>query len=270
MKRWFWELIGAVITLAVGAGIFCIGFSQLGWDYKNLDDQTYVQETYEEAVEFSKLSVSTVLDDVNISVGEKFFVSYYVSENGNDKYEISVTDGELKIEEKTEQPRWFNFFRGIGKIGLDVDITVTPEMYFELNINTVSAEINLNTLKLKNLTVTNVNGEIDINDCVIADGTISVTNGEVSCANVVANSLACSTVNGEVVFDNVLCPKIEASTVNGEISGTLIGSLDEYNVSVSTVNGAKNLTDKTVEGSDKKLNASTVNGAININFISAV
>lgn len=270
MKRWIWELIGAAITLAVGAGIFCVGFSQLGWDFKKLDDRVYVQEKYEEDVTFSKMSINAILDDVNVSVGEKFEITYFVSDDGTDKYEIYVSeDGELRIEEEVDRKNWFNanLFQGLGKIGLDLEVTVTEEMFFELNINTVNSQTNLNALNLKNLSITSTNGAIAINDCKIQDGSVSVTNGEIALKNTVATSLNCNTINGEIKFETVSCPVIDATTVNGDIKGNVLGNLDEYNISVSTVNGSKNLSDKTVADSSKRLKASTVNGKIEIIFL---
>lgn len=73
-----------------------------------------------------------------------------------------------------------------------------------------------------------------------------------------------STSNSRVVLENVQAHDLYVKTSNGSVSGTVVGSEEEFTIHSGTSNGSNNLGKR--EGGEKTLSVKTSNGAINVTF----
>ncbi len=96
---------------------------------------------------------------------------------------------------------------------------------------------------------------------------ISTTNEDITFAPLNVGSVTLETNSGDILFEklNAEC-SITLDAKNGNISGTIIGSYDDFSVDCSIKKGESNLPAKK-EGGTKKLILSVNNGDADVNFV---
>lgn len=84
----------------------------------------------------------------------------------------------------------------------------------------------------------------------------------------VTGSISLSSNGGNITFVNLEVENALSLTVkNGDISGTVIGSYDDFAIQSEIKKGESNLPDNK-DGGEKKLNVSGNNGDVNIELVS--
>ena len=83
----------------------------------------------------------------------------------------------------------------------------------------------------------------------------------------VTGSINISSNGGNITFENLDVGNALYLTVkNGDISGTVIGSYDDFAIQSEIKKGESNLPDNK-DGGEKTLNVSSNNGDVNIEFV---
>lgn len=109
---------------------------------------------------------------------------------------------------------------------------------------------------------------IQIPDKFLSHLQISTTNEKLKLRDIsVADSVRLNSNGGDVEFENLFVGKqIDLTAKNGNIEGSIIGSLDNFEITCEIKKGKCNLpTSK--DGGTKSLTANCNNGDININFV---
>lgn len=168
--------------------------------------------------------------EVTLSDDNQIHIGYF--ENSKEFYDISVSDGHTLTMTAESDKNWTDYVgrkssAGSRKISLQLPGTL------------------LTMLKL------------------------STTNEDISLpALTVAGDLSLSSHGGNIVFDKLnVGNSIHIDSKNGDISGTIIGSYDDYAIFCNLKKGESNLPSSKENGA-KTLTVSNNNGDINIEFIS--
>lgn len=158
----------------------------------------------------------------------------------------------------------------------------------DVELDSENGKIVLTDVTAKSILGETSNGGVKLENVITSGNTtVSTKNGSISCTEVDSLNFKGTTSNGKITFKNVTAIEevygktsnnsisIEAVSVgtrlylksgNGSISGTVIGSLEDFSFDCDTDNGSCNLPTNLGNGS-KKMEISTNNGSIKITFI---
>lgn len=110
---------------------------------------------------------------------------------------------------------------------------------------------------------------LQIPDALLDTLTLSTTNEDISLpALAITKSINISSNGGNITFGNLeVGSAIYLTVKNGDISGTVVGSYDDFAIQTEIKKGESNLPDNK-DGGEKTLNVSSNNGDVNITFVS--
>lgn len=167
---------------------------------------------------------------VMLSPDNQIYINYF--ENSKEYYDISISNNHTLTMTAASDKEWTDYVGGKSAAGSRQILLQVPDAL-------------LTVLK------------------------ISTTNEDISLpALTVIDDLSLSSHGGNIVFDQLNIGKsIYFGAKNGNISGTIIGSYDEYAISCNVKKGESNLPSSKENGT-KTLTVSNNNGDINIEFVS--
>ena len=108
---------------------------------------------------------------------------------------------------------------------------------------------------------------MQIPDALLENLTLSTTNEDITLsALAVTGSVSISSTEGNITFGTLdVGNALTLSAKNGDISGTIVGSYDDFSIQSEIKKGESNLPDNK-DGGEKTLNVSSNNGDVNIEF----
>ncbi len=167
--------------------------------------------------------------EVSISEDDQIHIAYF--ENSKETYDITVSDENVLMMTSASNKDWTDYIGG------------KP-----------SAE--------------NQKISLQIPDALLNTLTLSTTNEDISLpALAITRSISISSNGGNITFENLDVGNALYLTVkNGDISGTVIGSYDDFAIQSEIKKGESNLPDNKDSG-EKTLNVSSNNGDVNIEFV---
>ena len=167
---------------------------------------------------------------MSISEDDQIHISYF--ENSQETYDITVSDEQVLTMTSASNKDWTDYIGG------------KP-----------SAE-NRKIL-------------LQIPDALLDTLTLSTTNEDISLpALAITKSINISSNGGNITFGNLeVGSAIYLTVKNGDISGTVVGSYDDFAIQTEIKKGDSNLPDNK-DGGEKTLNVSSNNGDVNITFVS--
>ncbi len=296
-----------IILFIIGLILFVIGMFFVGWDFTKISTKLpYLDKTHTSSSEISNITLSdkNVKISVFSTKEDKIHIDYM--ENEYNYYIISEENGTL-IFEKESKVNWrdlisLNFVTPEIKIYLpenyrnDLEINaensvikVEQNDFKDLILKTANASVEAKQIEVEGtFTAETKNGAIRVNDANVENDFQAITkNSKISLENISAKNIEAKSANGSINLNNVASNEkiycktansdvnifdisgeiIELFSANGDIKGEIIGDIDEYSITSDVSNGDSNLPEKSVENSDKMLNADTSNGDIEISFI---
>lgn len=193
---------------------------------------------------------------------DSFEAKSYTSEGTVNAVIISVEDREIEIFTSADE-------------NVHIDYCESDDERYEINIsedNVLSIELRDERSWIEHI---GFNASLEYRKLTIAlpsdlttDLNISTTNEKVSISNIsLSGDLQIDSNNGDVVLDRIsVAKKIAITNKNAKISGSIIGSWDEYSIHCEIKKGETNLPSEKEEG-EKVLTVKNNNGDINISFV---
>lgn len=242
-------IIASVVILLVGIVFGVAGMSLLGWNFKKLDTNEYIEKTYEVSDEqtITSVRVSTSFP-LRVKSGETFAMTYY--ETDDSVPEIACNEGEFTFTE-SHRNDWWKFFRFYTKT---VELTVPSGT--AVIISTANAELTLENMQLQNVQVNAANTYIAMVNCTGTTFTVDSANLDLRLTACTFDSLVVNatnvktTLNGStfarVAFDSAnltlhadlfTAPRLGIHAVNATVKATLVGAQSEYNITTDKING---------------------------------
>lgn len=195
-------------------------------------DEPFVQNSYTaEAAEITGVYID-VRDreiEVSLSADNQIHIDYY--ENSKEYYDISISDDNVLTMTTASNKEWTDYIGGKTAAGSrKISLQVPESLLTVLKLSTTNEDILLPALT------------------ILEDVELTST-------------------GGDIIFDKLNVGKtILINAKNGDISGSIIGSYDEYAVFCDIKKGESNLPTEKNDG-DKTLSVSNNNGDIGIDFI---
>ena len=109
---------------------------------------------------------------------------------------------------------------------------------------------------------------LQVPDAMLENLTISTTNEDITVSGLTVNGTMDLTCNGgQIAFENVgVGSALRLTGKNGDISGSVLGSMDDFSIQTEIKKGETNLPEST-DGGEKTLYAANNNGDVQIEFV---
>lgn len=167
--------------------------------------------------------------EVTLSADSQIHIDYF--ENSKEFYNISVSDDHVLTMTAASDKDWTDYIGGKSPGSRKILLQLPDHLLATLELSTTNEDISLPALT-------------------------------------VTDDLSLSSHGGDIIFDQLnVGNSIHINAKNGNISGTLIGSYDDYAISCDIKKGESNLPSSKDRGT-KKLAVSNNNGNIDIEFVS--
>lgn len=182
------------------------------------------------------VSVLLVADDLRVEHHESEHIEVYFKKIKNpDDYEIIYDNKELlvKVSKKSRN----SFFEKSGSILVKLPTSNSLE---QMNLTTVSGDVNINSFELGKLLIKATSGDMDISNIAAKSVKITTVSGDAKLRNFITESCDLSSVSGDFIIDSFevendfdmnsvsgdfnvnesICNSSFLKTVSGDINGT--------------------------------------------------
>ena len=193
------------------------------------ESEPFEEKNYTSDTQISGIHLDVQDREIEVLLSEDEQVHIQYSENSKEYYDISVSDGVLTMTSASSK-EWTDYI-GVKPAAEDRKIS------------------------------------LQIPDTLLENLTISTTNEDITLSPLaVTGSISLSSNGGNITFENVDVGNALSLTVkDGDISGTVIGSYDDFAIQTEIKKGESNLPNK--EGGEKTLNVSSNNGNVNVALV---
>ena len=194
------------------------------------NSEPFEEKTYTPDTQISEINLDVRDREIEVTLSDDEQVHIQYSENSKEYYEISVSDGNVLTMVNASNKEWTDYIGGKASAENRKILLQIPDALLEnLTLSTTNEDVSLPVLA--------VTGSIDIS-----------TNG------------------GNITFESLdVGNTLTLTAKNGDISGTVIGSYDDFAIQSEIKKGDSNLPDNKDSG-DKTLKVSGNNGDVNIEF----
>ena len=193
------------------------------------ESEPFEEKNYTSDTQISGIHLDVQDREIEVLLSEDEQVHIQYSENSKEYYDISVSDGVLTMTSASSK-EWTDYI-GVKPAAEDRKIS------------------------------------LQIPDTLLENLTISTTNEDITLSPLaVTGSVSLSSNGGNITFENVDAGNALSLTVkDGDISGTVIGSYDDFAIQTEIKKGESNLPNK--EGGEKTRNVSSNNGNVNVALV---
>ena len=233
-----------ILTAGLAAGAF-INNIQWNWDASMADGNVESQGSID-ASEISELDIQWVSGSITIQVSDTDTISFSETGGLDPEYQMVWKQSGDKLIIQFQKPRvFFGFSFGINtNFSKDLIVYVPADWNArQVNIESVSADMDITGLTADNLDLSNVSGKCELNRCSILD-------------------VEMETVSGEIEYSGSLST-IELSSVSADCSLNLTAGTNS--ITMECVSGDLTLTIPEKQGFTVELDG--LNGRIHSEFV---
>lgn len=198
-----WIIAGSVL-LIVGVVVWLLGMTIIDWDFYALDNTTYTQKSYEQQPDENITAIEIDFGSgITVCRGDSVKFDYYE----RDKYPVDIELDGTTLKIKENRPNKIFHFGMFDLKGLRNKNVLTVPNGIELTVDSVNANIKLDGVTLKSLTVDGTNFDLWMKDCVVEGGlSVDSTNFDLE--------MSATTVKGNL--------GIKSTNFDGEIDGCVV------------------------------------------------
>jgi hypothetical protein len=240
MKRWikvFWICIA--VTFAAGLAISVIAFAAGARNpssfYVNQnglrtaeDSATPVERSEHDLEELRDITIALGSADVRFAEADSY--GYEVRSTSNDRIDVSLRDGRLRIHENNG---W-----SLGFIKIDfLSFSMFGEGWDHHEITVfLPKESKLNTLKIQSI---NGDTELAVEGLAVADFSYDTVSGNLvaEASGMEVTELTLKAISGDVDFAGTVTSRVGIDMVSGRTKLKLDGSAEDYQLNLNKVSG---------------------------------
>ncbi|MBO7187327.1 MAG: DUF4097 family beta strand repeat protein [Clostridia bacterium] len=214
-------LLLATSFILVGAIIFTVCMSFLGWDFNKLSTFKFQEKQYEISESFQNILIETLDTDIEfkLSTDDKTTVVCY--EKVKVYHTVSAENGTLKIK-CTDDRKLFDYL-GFSFSSPKITVFLPSESYNDIDIKLTTGDILINNLTVNKLNIALTTGDITIKNTTCSDFTTNGTTGDITLINLIAtNKISAVTSTGDIEFYLCDANEIYLKTTTGDIDGSLL------------------------------------------------
>lgn len=236
-----------------------INISNLGYSYEDSEKYSVAEETIK-ASDINELDINWTAGNVNIILNDKDEVEFYEESTktlqDDEKLRYYISNGELKIH---YMKSGIKFKLNNNTLRKTLTIKV-PKNLTDININVVSANIDIKDINVKTLDVDNVSGDITLANTIATVLSINNVSGTIE-ANGNINKFEVDTISGKASLTGSV-EEVEVDTTSGSIH--INSNICPNEIDINSISGTINITIPDNYGFIAKYN--TVSGDFNCDF----
>ena len=207
----------------------CLGLSLSLLSGCSDSSEPFAEKSYTPDAQVREIRIEVEDREIAVSPSEDGQVHMQYAENSKEFYDISVSDDGVLTMTSTSDKEWTDYVGVQSSDGKTIALQVPDAMLENLTISTTNEDITVSGLT--------VNGTMD---------------------------LTCN--GGQIAFENVgVGSALRLTGKNGDISGSVLGSMDDFSIQTEIKKGETNLPEST-DGGEKTLYAANNNGDVQIEF----
>lgn len=210
--------------------VLCLGLGIFVLAGCSNNSEPFEEKSYTPDTQVSKINLDVRDREIVVSLSEDEQVHIRYSENSKEHYNISVSDEGVLTMASANDKEWTDYIGGKPSVEDRKIVLQIPDTLLDnLSLSTTNEDVSLPALAVK--------------------GSISVSSN-----------------GGNITFQTLDVGNALTLTVkNGDISGTIIGSYDDFAIQTKIKKGESNLPEQKDDGT-KTLNVSCNNGDVSIDF----
>ena len=217
-KSKIWLIVAGSLVL-VGAIVFCVAMTTVGWNFRGLSTVEYETNKHEITEEFDAISIVTNTADVKLVAvdGEESSVECY--EDSSLKHSVSVKDGRLVIE-VVDSRRWFEHIGiGINSNKPKITVSIPKGEYGELSVNTDTGDAEIpEDFKFESIDVSTSTGCVKNYASTVNGVKIKTSTGNINVEGISARSLDLKATTGKITAKDVTCEETFGVKVSTGVS----------------------------------------------------
>lgn len=212
--------------------VLCLALGSFIMSGCSNNSEPFEEKSYTSDTPIHEIHLEVQDREIEVSLSEDEQVHMQYSENSKEYYDISVSDENVLTITSASDKEWTDY---IGGKPADEDRKIS----------------------------------LQIPDALLENLTLSTTNEDIMLsALAVTGSIHLSSNGGNIAFENLdVGSALTLNVKNGDISGTVVGSYDDFAIQSEIKKGDSNLPNK--DGGDKTLNVTGNNGDVDIEFVKA-
>lgn len=207
-----WLIIASVLTV-VGACIFAVSMSAIGWDFSALSTENYITNVHTVDESFETIYLETDTADVTVKLSNDDSCRVECFESEKQIHTVEVIDGRLYVR-SNDQRKWYEYI-GFSFNQTKITVYLNQADYEKLSVKCSTGDLSVeNGLSFDSIDARTSTGNIQCNACVASDIRLCTSTGSISLAGTSMGSLEISVSTGNVSIKNTSC------TGNIDIEGT--------------------------------------------------
>lgn len=263
----FWIVIGSIFALGLALAIigFALGASGRAWldstgmHFGNQETTTSVLAD-SASDSFRNIDVTLIEADVEIIVASDY--GYEFTYRGSNVPEVSVSNGTLKVVEKSVINNWtlnifgsWNFFETSSRLKVFVPADAALDV---VSISTASGATVLNNrqIEIRKLVCQSASGDVRLSDLSLEQLNLDVASGDIEMHNVSANDVRITMMSGSLTANAVkyrnlkldlascdidiqgeISDQLNINMLSGNVKIRLTGNPDDYSYEVTNLSG---------------------------------
>ncbi|QYH52114.1 DUF4097 family beta strand repeat-containing protein [Liquorilactobacillus hordei] len=249
-------------TIIIGFFIMVIGLLLTGYGYiKNGAKPLYIdgwkpkvatriekKQILSKNVSFDKINVNDTINDIVITRGSHFQISY----QGNKKYlpTVSISNGILNIQQKKSLSNYISIsgsvenserviitvpktatLQDIGVTITEGDLSIQNIKTQKISVDDTDGDISIGNLTAGELKIDNEDGDVDVTaQSQITNGTFSLVDGDLTAHESSFTNVKMTNSDGDISLYDSTINGGELKLTDGDFEGTKIGITGELNV----------------------------------------
>lgn len=228
----------------------------------NLENFKYVEKEYQVEENFESIKLNLKGSDVVIRSSNDEKCKVVCFENNIYSHSVDVINNELVVGCNYKTKIFFSYKES------KITIYLPEKDYKTLNLTTTSGDVDVENLKVDELTITVSSGDVEVNNVECNNISTAGESGDVELQNIKVNgAVSVARDSGDVELSNVSCNgNLSTSTDSGDISlenvvcGGLSSECDSGDVKLESVlvNGALTIEAESGDVEFSKLDASSL------------
>lgn len=224
-------LIASLVLILVGGGLFIAGSLSGGWEQLKNTDLTSGKKYQEKIIDydesFNKIEIDAQSYTIKILKSDDDKVHVETRTDENHDVEFGTVGDTFKITEKYESKKSVNIDLGIWYELFNIDdekyicLYLPEKEYDSINLNADAGDVEIEGLKVKNLTAELKAGSFDLKKMLIESGEIICKAGEVE--------IDYSTLNNTNIYASVGSIEVEKSKLKNVNLEAELGDIDVTN-----------------------------------------
>lgn len=257
MKMWKVFLGIGISVLVIGIVILVAGLALNGWKF----DVEYEMQTFTSQEDDDKLELEISAGSVEVTYHDEENFEIIYPESYRYGYNVTEIRGKIIVSPKSHFGIWF----GWNKIpAMTVKIPRGKVIDFSLHMSAGSAEVASG--EFTDFKISMSAGTANVGDVKCNNFTAKLSAGTVTVKSVETDRTEVKLSAGSATFNGVKCGDITVHLSAGAVNLSVIGSKDDYNISVDKSAGSCNVGSQINVQSDKRLSVDLSAGTVNVSF----